>query len=159
MDMKKIVGKAIKEIFLVYGIVIIVLALFSVTVGDMLKDYCSVFRLGRQGLSVSAMLQFLCIIVIGTMNRYIFLTDCLIKQMALWLRNLCMMLVIMLCTISFAVYFEWFPVGMWWAWLGFLICFSIGCAACTGFSIRNEKIENKKMADALRKIKEEQGIV
>lgn len=52
-----------------------------------------------------------------------------------------------------------FKVGMWWAWLGFLICFSIGCAACTGFSIRNEKIENKKMADALRKIKEEQGIV
>ena len=55
----------------------------------------------------------------------------------------------------FATVFSWFPVGNIRAWIGFLICFIFSTAISVAINKLEENAENRKMEQALKKIKNE----
>ena len=75
------------------------------------------------------------------------------KNMPLVLRNICFFAVIILAMVFFCCVFSWFPVSNVKAWIGFMLSFF----ECTTISIVigriKEKVENKKMDQALQSIK------
>lgn len=54
----------------------------------------------------------------------------------------------------FAYFFGWFPIDMWQAWLGFFVSFGT-CFAISLFIMKwKEKVENRKMEEGLKRVKE-----
>ena len=55
----------------------------------------------------------------------------------------------------FSAIFNWFPVTMPIPWIMFFICFFVCTLISTIISILKERSENKRMKEALEKMKEE----
>lgn len=58
----------------------------------------------------------------------------------------------------FTAVFKWFPVNDRKPWIMFFISFGISFLGSWLIMIAKEKTENKKMAEALRKLKEEENV-
>lgn len=153
MDKKKLVREYIEEVFMIYGIMIMILNLLCLIFGESAKGISQLFVFGSSGLSVAIMLQFFCIATVSVVLDYLFLTDKLIKNMSLLLRIICMMSCFLVIIISFIILFDWFPINMWEPWvlfgLSFGISFVVGCV----LNVRKERMENEKMARALEELK------
>lgn len=141
------------NVFMIYGITIAILMVLSFVVGEDAKEISTIFSMGSKGLSISTMIQFLGMVVILVGYEWVLLTDLLIKNMSVLLRTAIMFLMNILTIGIFAALFEWFPIDMPMAWIAFLISFFF-CAAVSVFvSVLKEKSENKKMQDALERLK------
>lgn len=144
----------LSQVFLIFGITILCLAVFCVLFGADAKSYSSMFSLGKAGISVDTLLQFLLISVIITVLKWIFFTDLLFKQWSLMVRTIVMFLLVILTMVICIVIFDWFPVNMLEPWLMFFLCFFISAAVSVGVSTFKEKSENKKMQEALERLRE-----
>ena len=56
--------------------------------------------------------------------------------------------------VLFVWIFGWFPVNEVKPWIMFLICFTVSAGASTIISVLKEKENNKKMQEALERLKE-----
>lgn len=90
-----------------------------------------------------------------TIFQIIFLTDKWIKSMTMFTRNILFFINMCITMALFATVFSWFPVGNIRAWIGFLICFIFSTAISVGINKLEENAENRKMEQALKKIKNE----
>lgn len=90
-----------------------------------------------------------------TIFQIIFLTDKWIKNMTMFTRNILFFINMCITMALFATVFSWFPVGNIRAWIGFLICFIFSTAISVGINKLEENAENRKMEQALKKIKNE----
>ena len=87
------------------------------------------------------------------MAQNIFLSDLVIKNMALVVRNILFFATIMAAITVFAVVFGWFPLNNVAAWIGFIVSFAF-CSVISSVIMRlEENAENKKMQDALNRLK------
>lgn len=153
-DRKTIIDYA-GQVLITYGFSIVALNLICILVGEDARDVSSIFSLGKEGLSTATMLQFLGVSVCITGLRILFFTDRIIQQMSITVRTVCMLLSIILLIVLCAAAFHWFPIGMWQAWAGFIITFTI-CFSCSMLVTRlKEKTENRKMEEALLRLKEQ----
>ncbi len=156
MDNKKGILGYLSEVFMIYGITVLLLNIFCMIFGQDAKELSTIFALGSNGLSVSTLLQFLLAIALVVTLRFIFMTDFIIKKMPLAVRIVLMFAGALAITLTFVFLCGWFPVGKPWAWIMFVICFILSAVISTFISVLSEKQENKKLEEALRRFKEEQ---
>lgn len=153
MEDKKNIFDHIKELFTSYGIVVLLFIVINLIIGNEAGSISSLFALGSNGLSTATLLQLLLLVFIITVAQNVFLTDILIKNMALVLRNILFFVTILVAIVIFAVVFRWFPVNDARAWIGFIASFAI-CTTVSSVIMRlEENAENKKMQDALNRLK------
>ena len=141
MEEKKNIFDYIKELFTSYGIVVLLFIVINLIIGNEAGSVSSLFALGSKGLSTATLLQLLFLVLIITVAQNLFLTDLVIKNMAL------------VAITVFAVVFSWFPLNDPRAWIGFIVSFSV-CTVVSSVIMRmEENAENKKMQDALNRLK------
>jgi hypothetical protein len=155
MDKKNGLLDYLSQVFMNFGITVAILNVFCMIFGDEAQTMSTLFQLGRDGLAVATMMQFLLIILLINGLRVVLMTDLLIKKMPLVLRIVAMFASVFGITTAGVIVFGWFPVTDALAWVMFVGCFIISCAISTGISVIAEKQENKKFEDALKRFKEE----
>ena len=155
MDKKNGLLDYLSQVFMNFGITVAILNVFCMIFGEEAQTMSTLFQLGRDGLAVATMMQFLLIILLINGLRVVLMTDLLIKKMPLALRIVAMFASVFGITTAGVIVFGWFPVADVLAWVMFVGCFIISCAISTGISIIAEKQENKKFEDALKRFKEE----
>lgn len=112
-------------------------------------------RLGAEGLSSRTMMQFLLVSALVVGERYLFFTDAIIKRLSLPLRTAGMVVTAVFSIAVCIVVFGWFPVDVWQAWAMFFLCFgACFCLSVVIMSLR-ERAENRKMEQALERLKRE----
>lgn len=143
------------NVMVVYGISIISICLFCFLFGEEVKDVSSIFSLGNAGISITTLIEFLIISIIISGLRWLFFTDIIIKNLSITFRCALMVTCVIILVGVFAAVFKWFPVNMAMPWIMFFICFFICASVSVGVSLLKEKSDNKKIQDALNKLKEE----
>lgn len=153
MDKQKTIFDYIFQVFAIFGFSILVLNIFCLIFGSDARGFSSIFKLGNDGVSVDTLFEFLCLCILIVATRFLFFTDKIIKKLSLPLRLICMVSTIIAAVGAFAAVFNWFPIDSWQSWASFLICFGI-CFCISYFVMRiKENTENKKLNDALLKLK------
>ena len=156
MDNKPTILDYLSQAFMIFGIAVLTLNIFCLLFGDSAREISTIFALGSAGLTVTTSFQFLLAIGITILFRFIFMTDILIKKMPLAARIITMFAAAFLNIMVFVILCGWFPVDNIMAWIMFLISFAISCAVSTAVSLLKEKMENRKLAEALNRLKEEE---
>lgn len=154
MEERKTIFDYLGQVMVTFGFSVFVMSVLCLLVGEEAQSVSTIYSLGKEGISVETMMQFLGVSVCITGFRYLFFTDRVIKWMSVTMRTVCMLsatiVVIVLCTVLFG----WFPVGQWQAWASFLVTFALCFGGSLAVTQLKEKSENRKMEEALRKIKE-----
>lgn len=154
MEEKRTVFDYLAQVFIVFGFTMLLLNIFCLVFGNSAKGFSAMFELGNQGVPAKIAFQFLCISFLLVGVRFIFFTDIIIKKMPIWLRTICMLIIIVIIVAAFIIAFHWFPVNMWQPWVMFFICFGISFFGSYFVMIIKEKTENKQMNEALQRLKE-----
>lgn len=156
MEERKTFFDYLAQVLLLFGFTIVILNIFCLLFGESAKGLSAMFALGNQGLPAEICFQFLVISFLIAGARILFFTDVLFKNMAIWTRTLCMLTTVIAVIAAFAVAFHWFPADMWQPWAMFLICFGISFCGSYLVMVIKEKTENKRMEDALKRLKREE---
>ncbi len=141
------------QIFMIFGITILCLNVFVVLFGEDAKEYSTMFEMGGRGLTTATMIQFLGVSVVTVLLKFLFFTDKIIKNMSVTLRTVCMFACVIAVLVTCIIVFGWFPKNDIAAWGMFVLCFIISAAVSTVVSILNERSENKKLEEALNRLK------
>lgn len=155
MEKKPTIFDYLAQVFMIFGIIILLLNLFCMLFGTSAQGFSTIFALGNRGLCVKTMLQFLLAIAVTILLKFLFTTDLLIKKMTLTARITALFLSAFLNVVLFIILCGWFPVGHPLAWCMFLGSFIVSCTVSTLISMLSEKAENRKLAEALQRYKEE----
>jgi len=155
MEEKKTIFDYLALVMIVFGFSMLVMNIFCLMFGSSAKGFSAMFELGNQGIPVKVVFEFLCLSALITGIRFIFFTDVLIKKMPFWARTICMLLSVIIIIAAFIILFDWFPVDMWQPWAMFFICFGISFIGSYFVMMVKEKVENRKMKEALERLKEE----
>lgn len=142
------------HVLCMFGFTMIFLMVFSLLVGEETKEISSMFALGKEGVSVYTMAQFLLISAIITGLRYFFF-HLLPKAMPDILRIILMLMSIVATIAIFAHLFNWFPIDEWKPWVAFFICFAICFIVSMAVMMLKVSMENKKMEEGLAKLKKQ----
>lgn len=155
MEEKKTIFDYIGQVFLIFGITIGILNIFCFLFGDNAKEISALFSLGSQGLSTLTTVQFFLVSVCIVIAKFIFFTDTCIKKMSIVMRTVCMVSTVLIVIALFIRVCGWFPVNMWQPWLMFFLCFGISFGISMVVTIVKERLENRKMEEALDRLKRE----
>ena len=155
MEKKNGILGFLSQVFMLFGIIVLLMIIFAVIFGDDAKEVSTIFSLGSKGLSFETLIQFLSAIAIICVLRFVFMTDTIIKKMSVALRIILMFASVIVVIVVFVFAFGWFPVTEIRAWIMFILCFIVSCVVSTFVSVVSEKQENKKLEEALRRFKEE----
>ncbi len=139
----------------IWGISVLSLCLFCFLFGESAREMSSIFELGNVGVPLKTLVQFLMLSVVITALRWIFFTDVLIKQLSTILRSIFMFSGVIISVGIAAAVFKWFPVNQLMPWIMFLLSFLICTVISIGVSMLKEKSENRKLEDALERMKSE----
>lgn len=157
MEERKTIFDYLAQVLILFGFTIVILNIFCLVFGDSAKDFSAMFALGNQGLPAGICFQFLVVSFLIAGIRILFFTDVLFKNMAIWLRTLCMLAAVIMIIAAFAVAFHWFPADMWQPWAMFFACFGISFCGSYLVMVIKEKAENRKMEEALKRLKKKEG--
>ncbi len=155
MEEKKTIFDYVEMVFTTFGFTIVILTLLCFLFGEDAKEISSIFSLGKEGLSIAIMTQYLMVSVLIVALRFLFFTDVVIKNMSVTVRTLCMLLSVIGIIVFFIIRFGWFPIDMWIPWFMFIACFGICFVVSTMIAILKERTENKKMEEALTRLKQQ----
>lgn len=156
MDKNFSIFKYLSQVFMIYGITTGLLNIFCILFGTSAYSFSTLFSLGNLGVGIATSFQFLLAVSVIVGLRFIFMTDILIKKMPLAARTVAMLAGAFTTILIFIFLFDWFPADMPIAWIMFIICFIISCAASTVISILAERHENRRLEEALKRYKEEE---
>ena len=156
MSNKPTIFDYLSQVFMIFGISVLILNIFCLIFGGSAQDFSTIFSLGSSGLSVRTMMQFLLAIAVTILFRFLFMSDLLIKRMSMTARLIAMFAAAFLNIMVFVILCDWFPVNDPVSWTMFLVSFAVSCAVSTAVSVCREKYENRKLSEALRKLKEEE---
>lgn len=154
MEEKKTVIDYIEQVMKIFGFSIITLNLVCTMFGEDAKDISSMFAMGKEGLCVATMIQFLTMAAWIVLFRFLFFTDVMIKSMRAAGRTCGMIISILIVMVIYVLAFGWFPADDWFCWMIFLVCFLICFVVSFYVMLFKEKWENRRMEEALQKIKE-----
>lgn len=157
MEENKTIFSFINQIFATFGVIVLIFVVLGMTVAEDANMYSSLFKMGRGGYSIETLAQLFFLSVFITAGQVIFLTDKWIKNMSLVFRSICFILSVVIVIIAFVCAFSWFPIDNIHAWISFFVSFTV----CTGAGIflgrMKEQAENKKMEQALEKIRKDKS--
>ncbi len=143
------------NVLIIYSISIISILTFCFVFGERAKDVSTIFQLGNKGISINTMLEFLALSIFISGMKWLFFTDIIIKKLSLTIRTVFMFGIVIIFVGIFAAIFKWFPVTMPLPWIMFFICFFICTAISIIITTLKDKSENKKMEEALERLKKE----
>ena len=153
MEDRKTIFEYTAQLFTTFGITVVIFVVINYFIGDEARSMSTLFALGSAGLSSAVLTELLLLALIITVAQNIFLSDILIKNMALILRNILFFLTVMVAIAVFVILFGWFPVYEVRAWIGFLVSFAVCTTISAVFMRLEERAENKKMQEALNRLK------
>ena len=156
MEDRKTIFDFAGQVFMTFGFSIVALNLFCILVGEYAQEVSGIYSMGKDGLSTATMMQFFGVSICITGLRFLFFTDRIIRQMSITLRTVCMLMSIIVLIVLCTAVFGWFPVDMWQAWTGFFVTFTICFVGSMLVTRLKEKTENRKMEEALRRLKEQE---
>lgn len=157
MEEQKTIFDYLGQVMITFGFSVVVMNVLCLLVGEEAREVSTIYSLGKEGLSVATMLQFLVVAVCITGLRVLFFTDRIIRQMSITVRTVCMLSAVVVVIVIFTVLFGWFPVDMWESWAAFFLTFGLCFAGSLTVMHLKEKAENRKMEEALRRIKGTKG--
>ena len=150
MERRKNIFDFLAQVLTIFGFVVLVLNLFCLIFGESAKDYSTIFAL------VAVMAEYFALSVLVAAARFLFFTDRVIRRMAIWLRTVCMLGTVLLSITAFILLFDWFPVDQWQPWAMFLLCFALSFLGSLLVMTLKERMENRQLAAALRRVQEEE---
>lgn len=153
MKNQKTVFDFLGQVFLLFGITVMMLLVISFVVGNEVRNYSVMFSLGNEGLSAGTLLQFMLVSFIINGLEFVFFTESWIKVGSERLRTIGMLVSIFIFMSLFVYLFKWFPMNSLVPWLMFFVFFFVSFGVSVVIVAWKEKIENKKMADGLNRIK------
>lgn len=143
------------QVLLIFGFSMVCMLVFVSLFGESAKEISQLFTLGREGVSVKVMLEFLLLSVIIVALRYFFFTDQFLKKMTVLFRTIWMVFTILMVISLFIAIFDWFPVTMWQPWVMFLVCFFVCFGCSVAVTVLKTKQENKRLAEGLARLKQQ----
>ena len=155
MIKKSTIFDYLTQFMIIWGISVLRLCLFCSLFGEVAKQYSSMFQLGKTGVAVVTLMQYLLSSVIITSLRWLIFTDILIKRVSIVIRTVVMFVCVILLTGIFAAIFQWFPIDDIKSWIMFFVCFFVCSCISVVVSAIKEKSDNKKMQEALEHLKGE----
>lgn len=153
MDEKKPFLHYIGETMTTFGVSMVAMGTITLLFGDSARGLSSLFTLGSAGIPLHVAGEFLLMNAVITVLRFIFYTDALFSNLAIWIRFLCMLSSIIAMVAIFNLLFGWFPPDDALAWTMFFVTFgAFFCGGCIITALR-ERQANRRMNQALGKIK------
>lgn len=143
------------QVMIIWSVSVLALCLFCTLFGEVAKGYSSMFELGGKGISIVTLMQFLLLAIITTSLKFLFFTDRFIKHWSIFFRTSVMVVLIIIIIGIFAAIFGWFPVNQLKPWILFFLCFFICAFISIIVSVIKEKMDNKKIQEALERLKGE----
>lgn len=143
------------QIFMVFGYSVLTLNIFCLLFGESAKGFSTIFSLGGEGLGIATLLEFFLLCAVIVTLRFLLFTDGWIRNLSIPARTTLMFGLVILAIILFVILFGWFPVDYAPAWIGFFLCFGISAGVSTAIAAAKERLENKKMEEALERLKKE----
>lgn len=156
MDQNKNIFDYLAQVLLIFGFSMLILNLFCIIFGDSAQSLSSMFALGSRGVPAEIAFQYLIISALIAGLRFLFFSERLIKKMPIPLRTVCMLGSVLLITAAFIIRFRWFPADLWTAWVMFFVCFLLSFICSYLVMLLKEKTENRKLKEALDKLKEKE---
>lgn len=156
MEKKFSLLKYLAQVFMIYGITTGLLNIFCIIFGTSAQELSTIFSLGKAGVGVGTSFQFLLVAAVVVGLKFLFTTDILIKKIPLAARIIALFASVFAVIVAFIIVFDWFPADMPIAWIMFIVCFAVSCAASTLISVLFEKQENRRLEEALKRFKEEE---
>lgn len=154
MEERKHLFEYLGQVLMIFGVSMLVISVLCAVVGEEAKGYSTIFALGSGGVPIKTIFQFLLSSVCIQLLRILFFTDILIKRMSVVKRIISMVVLVLVLIGVFAAVFGWFPVDDPKCWIcclaSFAICFTISVV----LSAMKERMENRKLAEGLRQLKE-----
>ena len=144
----------LSRVFMIFGITTVLLNILCLIFGDDAFGYSTIFSLGAAGVSVKTSFQYLLALTIVMLLRMVFMTDMLIKNMSITARIVSVFIGVLVVTVVFVFTFGWFPANDPLAWFMFIVCFAISCFVSVIISTVAERQENRRLDEALKRIKE-----
>jgi len=155
MEERKTIFDYIGQVFMIFGITMLILLVISLLFGESAREYSTMFTFGKEGIGVETMMQFLLASVFTVALRWFFFTDVLIKNMSVPLRSVGMVLSELLVIVVMILIFGWFPADEWLPWLMFFVSFGICFVVSMAVTVLRERMENRRMEEALERLREE----
>ena len=154
MEEQRTIFDHLGQVMITFGFSVLVMNALCLLVGEEAQEVSTLYSMGKDGLSVATMMQFLGVSCCITVLRFLFFTDRIIKRMSITMRTVCMLIAIVIVIALCTVLFGWFPTGMWESWAAFFLTFFLCFVGSLLLMHLKEKAENRKMEEALRRIKE-----
>lgn len=154
MEENKTIYSYAGQVFTTFGVIVTIFIILGMVVGEEAGMTSTLFEENFHGYSFATLLQLLLLAFFITLGRIVFLTDRLIKSMSLIARSICFVTSVIVVVISFVCLFGWFPLSNVRSWIGFFGLFTLCTAIGIIVSSMKEKAENKKMEQALEKIRQ-----
>ena len=151
MEEKKNVFTYIRQLFATYGIIVMIFVIFHILLGDFPEGYSTLFALGKEGITIPILCELFLLAGMITLAQVAFLTDRLIMNMTMLMRNVLFFVSVMIVMIVMIFSFKWFPTGDILAWTGFVVCYALSMLVSVLIVKLREKLENSKMQEALDK--------
>lgn len=153
MEKRYTIFDLLGQTIFIFGITVICLSIFVVLFGAQAGDVSTIFLLEDKGLSVATLGQFLLMSALITVLRFVFFTDYIIKGWPLFLRTICMFVLVVIMIAVFAAVCGWFPVKEAKSWIMFFVSFFICCSVSVTLSVWKERKENEQLQEALERMK------
>lgn len=153
MEERKTVFDYIGQVFMIFGFTVLILLAFSLIFGEGAKGYSTIFSFGSEGIGTDTLLQFLLASVITVTLRMLFFTDILFKNMRLAPRTVGMVFSELFAIIVLVMIFGWFPMKEGLPWFMFFLSFGVCFAVSILVTVCRERMENRRMEEALEKAK------
>lgn len=143
----------VEQVLKIFGFSIIILNIFCLLFGEDAEEISSIFSMGKAGLSIGTMMQFLLAAAWIVLMRFLFFTDIFVKDMRVLFRTFGM-IVSSLVMMVFCIWaFRWFPIDDWLPWTMFFLSFGVCFVISLVLTVVKERMENRKMEEALKKLK------
>lgn len=155
MDKRFTVFGFLSQVFMIYGITTGLLNVFCILFGNEAAGYSTIFSLAGAGVGIATSFQFLAAVTLVIILRVVFMTDMLIRGMPLPARIAAMFVSVFAVIVTFVFIFGWFPADDPLAWIMFIVCFAVSCGVSVTVSTIAEKQENRRLDEALKRVKEE----
>ena len=153
MKLLKSFLEVIEQAFMIYGFCIIFLLIFCVLFGEDAQTMSTIFSLGSQGVAVETLTQYFLLAMIISLLKTILFTDGIIKGMSGMVRVILMFSGVIISIVIFIIAFGWFQIDDELAWLLFFVNFFICTIVSVSISSIRNRIENRKLDEALQRLK------
>ncbi len=154
MNKKEYFSKFLNQMFLIFGITIVILSLFCLIIGEKAQHVSTLFDMGYSGLSIETIFQILLVSFLITIINTLVYSDLLKLYISKTKRTIILLSFVFGIIFIFIHLFKWFPTDILMNWLLFALCFVISSAISIYITYTTEKTDDKNMEIALKELKE-----